>query len=317
MLFELSASARQQEFLYFVALGSGIGSTKIFADRSSTAGESVCRFRKVGSRVLVIEENPAFRAEKGSPALKSAVESSFPTSVLAALPVEAEQDGTLLVNANSLLIRDAAGLLSELRHPTQAVNGSLVRQESPESNWRLDDSRSVIDLDFSGSFPLNTEIEALLTFANDGDVDLNQPDAHTLSLREHHSFMALPAPGFEPREADPRVGFLGRTFQDFSQPFNKPLTRTYIARWRLQKKDPSAALSEPVKPLVFYLDPSVPEPMRSALKKGALWWNAAFEQAGFKNAVHVEDLPDGAARSTSAIPRFSGPTAPGAAGRWA
>ncbi len=294
LLFELSASARQQEFLYFVALGSGIGSTKIFADRSSTAGESVCRFRKVGSRVLVIEENPAFRAEKGSPALKSAVESSFPTSVLAALPVEAEQDGTLLVNANSLLIRDAAGLLSELRHPTQAVNGSLVRQESPESNWRLDDSRSVIDLDFSGSFPLNTEIEALLTFANDGDVDLNQPDAHTLSLREHHSFMALPAPGFEPREADPRVGFLGRTFQDFSQPFNKPLTRTYIARWRLQKKDPSAALSEPVKPLVFYLDPSVPEPMRSALKKGALWWNAAFEQAGFKNAVHVEDLPDGA-----------------------
>src|ERR1700690_2464430 len=145
LLFELSASVRQQEFLYFVALGSGTGSTKIFADRSSTAGERVCRFRQVGSRVLVIEENPAFRAENGSPALKNAVEYSFPTSVLAALPVEAEQDGTLLVNANSLLIRDAAGLLSQLHHPTQAVNGVMVRQESSESNWHLDDSRSVID----------------------------------------------------------------------------------------------------------------------------------------------------------------------------
>ena len=294
LLFELSPALRANEFLYLTALGSGTGSTKIFADRSGTAGESVCRFRQVGSRVLVIEENPAFRAEKGSPALKSAVEYSFPTSVLAALPVEAEQDGTLLVNANSLLIRDAAGLLPELRHPTQAVHGVMVRQESSEANWRLDDSRSVIDLDFSGSFPLNTEIEALLTFTNEGDVDLNQPDAHTLSLREHHSFMPLPAPGFEPREADPRVGFFGRTFLDFSQPFNKPLTRTYIARWRLQKKDPNAALSEPVKPLVFYLDPSVPEPMRSALRKGVLWWNAAFEQAAFKDAVRVEDLPEGA-----------------------
>jgi hypothetical protein len=294
LLFELSAAARDREFLYFTGLGSGVGSIKVFADRSSTAEEAVCRFRQVGSRVLVIQQNAGFRAESGSADLKKSVELSFPTSVLASLPVETEQDGTLLVNANPLLIRDATDLLSQLRRPTQAVNGVMVRQESHESNWRLDESRSVFDLDSSGSFPMNTELEALLTFTNDGEVDLNQPNLHVLSVRQHHSFVALPEPGFDPRESDPRVGFFGQSFQDFSQPYNRPLTRKFIARWRLQKKDPGAAVSEAVKPIVFYLDRAVPEPMRSALRRGALWWNTAFEQAGFKNALRVEDLPEGA-----------------------
>ncbi|MGC2198027.1 MAG: zinc-dependent metalloprotease [Terriglobales bacterium] len=294
LLFELSPATREHEFLYFTALGSGIGSTKTFADRSSIATNALCRFRQAGARVLVIEENSAFRAETGSPALKKSVELSFPISVLASLPVEAEQDGTLLVNANPLLIRDATDLLSQLRRPTQAVNGVLVRQEGRDSNWKLDESRSVIDLDSSGSFPLNTEIEALLTFTNEGETDFNQPDAHVLSLRQHHSFVALPGPGYEAREADPRVGFDDLGFQDFSQPFNRPLKRRHIQRWRLEKKDPSAAISEPVKPIIFYLDRAVPEPMRSALKRGALWWNTALEQAGFKDALHIEDLPEGA-----------------------
>ena len=123
---------------------------------------------------------------------------------------------------------------------------------------------------------------------------MNQPDAHTLSVREHHSFVALPEPGFEPREQDPRVGFFGPSFQDFSQPYDRPLTRFLTSRWRLQKKDPKAALSEPVKPIILYLDRAIPEPVRSAARRGALWWNAAFEQAGFKDALRLEDLPEGA-----------------------
>jgi Met-zincin/Domain of unknown function (DUF5117) len=294
LLLELSPVALGREFLYFTGLGSGVGSIKVFADRSTTASSAVCRLRRAGPKVLVIAENLSFRAQNGSADLQRSIELSFPTSVLAALPIEADQDGALLVNANPLLLRDATDLLSQLRRPTQAVNGVMVRQESKDSNWKLDDARSVIDLDVSGSFPRNTELEALLTFTNDGEVDLNQPDAHILSVREHHSFVALPEPGFQPRESDPRVGFFGETFQDFSQPYNQPLTRKFIARWRLQKKDPSSSVSEPVKPIVFYLDRAVPEPMRSALKRGALWWNAAFEQAGFKDALRIEDLPAGA-----------------------
>src|SRR5215470_5719859 len=294
LLMELSTAARDREFLYFIGMGSGVGSTTLFADRGSISQHLLCRFQQVGSRVLVIAENLSFRAERGSPDLKKSVELSFPTAVVAALPIEAEQDGSLLVNANPLLVRDAADLLSQMRRPTQAVNGQMVRQESKDSNWKLDETRSVIDLDSSGSFPRNTEIEALITFANDGEADLNQPETHTLSVREHHSFVPLPEAGYTPREADPRVGFFGEDFKDFSQTFDQPLEKLYIARWRLQKKDPNAAVSEPVKPIVFYLDRAVPEPMRSALRRGALWWNEAFEQAGFKNALRIEDLPEGA-----------------------
>ncbi len=295
ILFELSPAALDQEFLYFTGMGTGIGSTQVFADRSSFGSSGLCRFRRVGGRVLVVQENTGFRAEKGSADLKHSVESSFPTSVLAALPVEAEQDGTVLVDASSLIVRDASDLLSQLRRPTRVVGGTTVRDEkSIGADWRLDRERSLVDPDHSGSFPLNTEFEVLLTFATDAESRLNQPDAHTLSVREHHSFVALPEPGYEPREQDPRVGFFGTSFQDFSQAYDHPLTRIFVDRWRLQKKDPKAALSEPVKPIVFYLDRAIPEPVRSAARRGALWWNAAFEQAGLKEALRIEDLPAGA-----------------------
>ena len=291
LLFELSPRALGREFLYFTGMGSGIGSPELFADRSSFGDEVLCRFRRVGMRVLVIEENSRFRATHGSPELAQSVDSSFPTSVAASLPIEAEQDGTVLVNANSLLIRDAFDLISQLRQPTQAAGGAMVRGQAASVSWRLDENRSVVDLDHSGSFPLNTELEALLTFATESENNFNQPDSHSLSVREHHSFVALPEPGFELREYDPRVGIDSQGFADFSQPFDQPLMRYVVRRWRLQKNDPGASLSEPVKPIVFYLDRAIPEPIRSAARRGILWWNAAFEQAGFKDAIRVEDLP--------------------------
>jgi len=295
MLFELPPTVLGREFLYFTGLGSGIGSTNVFADRSTFGGAALCRFRRTGKTLLVIQENTGFRASQGSPDLKRSVEYSFPASVLAALPIEADENGTLLVNAQDLVIRDAVDLLSQLRRPTRAVGGALIRDSSSKPiDWRLDSGRSMVDLEQSGSFPLNTEIEALLTFTTDTESDLNQPDPHVLSVREHHSFLALPQAGYEIREQDPRVGFFATAFQDFAEPYDHPLNRYLVNRWRLQKKNPNAALSEPVKPLVFYLDRAIPEPVRSAARRGALWWNQAFEQAGFKNALRIEDLPEGA-----------------------
>ena len=295
ILFELSPAALKGEFLYFTGLGSGVGTIEAFADRSSFGSGSVCRFRRVGMRVLVIEENSSFVAPNGTPELRHSVEYSFPTSVLASLPVEAERDGTVLVDADALLVRDAFDLLSQLRRPARAVGGIVVREQSSKAaDWRLDKDRSVLDLEHTESFPLNTEVEALLTFASDSESDLNQPDPHALTIREHHSFVAMPAPGYQLLEQDPRVGFSNTSLQDFSQPYGQPLTRYLVQRWRLQKKDQNAALSEPVKPIVFYLDRAIPEPVRSAARMGALWWNAAFEQAGFRNALRIEDLPEGA-----------------------
>ena len=154
ILFELSPSALQGEFLYFTGLGSGIGSIETFADRSSFGTEAVCRFRRVGMRVLVIQENTSFRAPHGAPELQHSVEYSFPASVLASLPIEAERDGTVLVDADALLLRDAFDLLSQLRRPTRAVGGVMVREQSSKAaDWRLDKDRSVIDLEHTGSFP--------------------------------------------------------------------------------------------------------------------------------------------------------------------
>ena len=292
LLFELSPAALDREFLYFTALGSGVGSLEMFADRSSTHASMLCRLMRVGPRVLVIEENTRFRAEAGPPALRQSVEASFPTSVLASLPIEAETNGTVLVNANPLIVRDVFDLLGQLRNPSRAINGNIVRTQGSGPSWRLDNERSVVDLEHTKNFPLNTEVAAMLTFTSDqGQRDINTPDPHALTVREHHSFVALPPPGYEPREQDIRVGFFGPEFDDFSQPYDKPLERGFAARWRLVKKDPNAPLSEPVKPITFYLDPGMPPEIKQAAKRGILWWNDAFLGAGFRNAVVVEDLP--------------------------
>ncbi|ABF43438.1 conserved hypothetical protein [Candidatus Koribacter versatilis Ellin345] len=298
LLFELTPTAMQREFLYFTSLASGVGSTELFADRS-TLGEraQLCRFRRVGPKVLLISENTGFRASNGSAELQKSVEASFPTSVLAAMPIVSETNGTLYVNATSLIVRDAFDLVGQFERPLRATNGNIrpVPAGPDAPKWKLDAERSVVDMDHTRAFPLNTEAEALLTFTTDKPgARFNQPDARTLSVRQHHSFMQLPESGYEPRESDPRVGYFGNGFQDFSRPYNQPIERLLINRWRLVRKNPGAALSEPVKPITFYLDRAMPEPIRSAARQGALWWNQAFEQAGFKNALVVEDLPEGA-----------------------
>lgn len=296
LLLELSPEALNREFLYFTALGSGIGSLEVGADRSTFGSSAVAHFQRVGPRVLLVEENERFRATSGSPELKHAVELSFPTSVMVAMQIEAEQDGTVLVNATPLMMYDAFNMMGRLRAGRIGLAVNIPGQAAapPPAAWRLDEGRSVVDLEHTKTFPLNTELEALLTFSSDQGQNLNQPDPRVVSVRQHQSFVALPGPGFEPRERDPRVGFFGPQFEDFSQPFNKSLNRTFVDRWRLQKKDPNAAVSDPVKPITYYLDQSVPEPMRSALRRGGLWWNDAFQQAGFRNAFRIEDLPPGA-----------------------
>ena len=293
LLFELTPAALQRQFLYFTGMGSGVGSLELFADRSSVGDSDLCRFQRVGPTVLVVEENLGFRAPEGSPALKNSVRESFPTSVLASLPVEAESDGAVLVNANPLLVRDAFDLLSQLRTPMQVVNGEIVPVTTNPPHWTLDLSRSVIDPSHTRDFPLNTEAEAILTFTSDSAHGLPVPDGHTLSVREHQSFVALPEPGYQMRAFDPRVGYFRTEYEDFSAPYNQPWNARLIDRWRLQKKDPNAAVSDPVHPIVFYLDTAIPEPARSAIRRGALWWNQAFEQAGFSHALVVRDLPAG------------------------
>ena len=147
---------------------------------------------------------------------------------------------------------------------------------------------------FRSAFPKNTELEATLTFngTEPGD-ELKSvvPDPYSVTVHTHHSMIELPEPGYEPRAFHPFSGYFPFEYVDYAQPLQESLLRRFIQRHRLQKKDASAARSEAVKPIVYYLDPGTPEPVRSALLEGARWWNAAFESLGYIDAFQVHMLP--------------------------
>ena len=113
-------------------------------------------------------------------------------------------------------------------------------------------------------------------------------------MREHYSLVELPDGNYKVRHDDPRSGYGGLTFVDYSVPIGDPITQHYVRRHRLEKKDPNAAISEPVKPIQSWVDPGAPEDVRKALIEGASWWNQAFEAAGFRDAFKVDVLPEGA-----------------------
>ena len=127
-----------------------------------------------------------------------------------------------------------------------------------------------------------------------GTVASVTPTAEAVTLREHYSLVELPDRDFKPRYDDPRAGYGGLSFMDYSAPIGEPMVQRYIRRHRLAKKDPSAAISEPVKPIEYWVDSGAPEDIKKALVEGASWWNQAFEAAGFRNAFKVAVLPDGA-----------------------
>ena len=274
-----------EDFLYLNSLATGIGSNALGLDRGTIGEGVVVRFERHGPKLLLIEQNTTFRAVNAtSDAERRAVEESFPTSVRGAFPVLAEEGGRILIDATDFFLQDAFGVAGQIRRGSQG-------------EFRLDRERSAIYLPRTKSFPKNTEIEALLTWASDNpgpEIVRHTPDGRSLSLRQHHSFVELPAPGYRPRAFDPRVGVNGMGIYDFSRPFTERYAQRWASRWRLEKKDPSAAMSEPVRPIVYYLDPGIPEPYRTAFREGASWWNKVFEAAGFINAFRVEDLPEGA-----------------------
>ncbi len=270
------------ELLYQVSLPAGLGSNPVGLDRGQLGDSRVVTFERVGPKVLMTQPNYSYRAISSNEAEKRAVKESFAQSVLWGFKVEAEEGDRVLVDATAFFMRDAHGVVDRLR---QARQGS----------YRLDESRSALYLPRTKGFPQNTEIETTLTFTTDQDpgryVRETTPSPNAVTLREHHSFVQLPDLKYTPRKLDPRAPSFGILFYDYASPINEPIEKRWIQRHRLEKKDPSAAVSEPVKPIVYYVDNGAPEPIRSALIEGASWWNQAFEAAGFRNAFQVKVLP--------------------------
>jgi hypothetical protein len=275
-----------QDFLFLTSLPYGLGSNDIGLDRGKLGEGNIVHFSRFGPKVLLIQPNLDYRSSSPNAAERIAVKQSFAESVVGGFKIEAEENGAVLIDATDFFLTDVFGVVKQLT-------------ESKQGTYKVDKDRSAVVLDNTKDFPLNTEVESLLTFVTDKPAEKSlvatvAPDAYSVTLREHYSFIQLPEDGFQPRAFDPRSGYFEATYRDYSAPLGSPLDLRLISRHHLQKKDPSSAVSEPVKPIVYYVDRGAPEPIRGALVEGANWWNQAFEAAGFKNAFRVEVLPEDA-----------------------
>lgn len=269
------------EFLYLDSLPAGIGSNDIGLDRGQTGESRVVIFERIGPKVLLKQVNYDFRTASADPLERKAVAESFAQSVLWGFEVAAKDGDHALVDATPFFLNDAHQVSETLKRTKQGA-------------YKVDASRSAIYLPRTKNFPQNTEVESTLTFGGDEPgqwVRDVTPNPNFITVREHYSFVQLPDNNYKSRALDPRSGFYGVSYQDYGAPIGSEFVKRFVVRHRLQKKDPTAAVSDPVKPLVYYLDPSTPEPVRSALLEGARWWNQAFEAAGFRNAFRVEMLP--------------------------
>ncbi|MEN9685262.1 MAG: hypothetical protein RLZZ28_1048 [Bacteroidota bacterium] len=272
-----------KEFLYVNSLPAGLGSNDIGLDRGLIGGSRIVYFNKVGKKLLLVQPNYSYRASSTDKNEQRAVKESFAQSTLASFTIEEDESDKVLVDATSFFVRDAQNVADRIR---------LMRQ----GTYTFSEPRSAIYLANTKNFPLNSEFEASVSFTGGSDagrfVTTVTPSAEAITVRMHHSFIQLPDNNYRPRKYDIRSGYFGITYFDYSSPFSDQIEQMFIARHRLQKKDPAAVLSEPIKPITYYLDNGTPEPIRSALLDGARWWNQAFEAAGFKDAFIVKVLPD-------------------------
>ena len=273
-----------QEFLYVNSLSEGIGSNDIGLDRGQLGNTRIVKFMKAGNKLLLIQPNQDYRAITDNLEEKKSVEQAFAKSVIHGFVIKETNQGKYLVDATSFFMRDAHG-----------VQGRLSARK--QGSYSLDKSRSAINLERTKAFPKNVEFDVMLTFKGSpksSNIRSVTPTASLITVNQHHSFIELPDGSYKPRKFDPRSGSNAMSYLDYATPVNESITKRFIYRHRLEKKNPEASKSEAVEPIIYYLDRGTPEPVRSALLDGARWWNQAYEAIGYTNAFQVKMLPEGA-----------------------
>lgn len=277
-----------QRLIYTNTLAAGLGTVSPLLDRGQIGYNALVRFERRGEHVMLVRENTAHQAITDNPALQQSVRESFPRSVLAAMKIESDESGRITVDATDFVLGDVFGFGERLH-------------DAGRGRPQLDRARSYVDGEFTGAYPENTEIRAVLTFAvdePDSELRRHAPDGRSVTIEQHHSFFALPDDEYRPRAFHPRAGIFPHVIFDFAQGHDSDYRQRWVWRWRLEPSDPDSYLAgelvEPVEPIVYYLDPAIPEPYRSAFTEGGMWWNEAFEAAGFKDAFQIRDLPEDA-----------------------
>ncbi|MBO6632904.1 MAG: DUF5117 domain-containing protein, partial [Psychroserpens sp.] len=271
-----------QEFLYINSLATGVGSNDIGLDRGQLGGERLVKFERSGNKLLLVQPNLGYRANTDNALERKSIEQAFAKSVLYGFKILEEKDGNFIIDMTPFLMQDAHGVANRLKS---------------EGTYKVDLSKSALALERTKAFPKNVEFEALLTFKGQPkgrNIRSVTPTASLVSVIQHHSFIELPDSNYKMRDFDPRSGAISMSFMDYATPIQEPIRKRYIIRHRLEKKNPELEISEAKEPIIYYLDPGTPEPVRSALLEGARWWNQAYEAIGYKDAFQVEMLPEDA-----------------------
>lgn len=277
----LEVDKLDSEFLYVHSLATGLGSNDIGLDRGQIGDGVVVKFQKAGNKLLLVQPNQRYRAITTNELEKRSVEQAFAKSVLFGFPIKEEKSNKYIIDFTPFLLQDTHEIIDRLK-------------SQKEGNYSIDKTKSSLSLEKTKAFPKNVEFEALITYkgsSNGQNIQSVAPDAKYLSVIQHHSFVELPDDGYKKREFDPRSGAISISYLDYATPVQEAITKRYIIRHRLEKKNPNQAISEAKEPIVYYLDPGTPEPIRSALLEGAKWWDQAYRDIGYKNAFQVKMLP--------------------------
>lgn len=268
-----------EDFLLLSALESGLGSNPVGLDRGQLGDSIVCRWRKVGRRVFLEQQNLKFRAEGAAESERRAVADSFAPSILWSGDVVAVDGKQVVTDVTSLVVSD--------RH---SISNTL--EASEQGSYSLNSERSFPLPESLRAFPDNLDLVAMLTFSSGnagGQVRSVAANGQAFSIRQRLSFIRLPGPGFQRRPFDPRIGAFDVAYADYAVPLSQSIFKSLMVRHRLQLDDEGNV----VEPIVYYVDAAAPEPVRSALVEGASWWTQAFEAAGFPGGFKVEVAPDG------------------------
>ncbi|MCE9679850.1 zinc-dependent metalloprotease [Shewanella sp. AS1] len=278
----LEAKRLNQPFLLLTSLPHGVGSNDIGLDRGQLGVTRLVQFERHGPYLILKQLNTGYRAQTDNAAEQRAVKEAFAESVLwRGKLVEGKR---LLVAINDLVINDLHGI-------TEAL------ERTKQGHYRLDTAHSLILPKWVKSFERNSDVDVLLTFNSSkagAQVAEVTPEGKQLSVRMRYSFIQLPDNKYQPRAYHPNSGYLSDDYLDYGTGIDEDIVKRHLLRHRLEKVTPGDGPSKVKQPIVYYLDPGVPEPIRSALLDGASWWEQAFTDAGFIDGFKVKLLPQDA-----------------------
>ena len=284
-LMVINESQLNTPFVYFAHTVDGV--TVAGHYRGSYRETKLIEFRKYFDRIDIISKTPRYKFDERS-AISKASDANISEAVLASIKIEKEEDGKIAFNVNKLFLSEALHKVSPTPNPADKNAKKRFKV------GKLDDKKSRIIK--QRPYPNNLDVVVDYVFTNPSPTVRGSnavSDPRSVSVKVQHSFVALPNNNYAPRMDDARIGYFTNQFDQMTSTDWAPY-QDVIKRWDLQKKDPSAALSEPVKPITWWIENTTPIEWRDTIRDAVLTWNTSFEKAGFKNALEVKVQPDDA-----------------------